>query len=151
MKRQALHAASLRLQHPVTGKAFQLIGETRCVSDLICGMLILAGLMFARHTTTFAVLCFSSLLCCTVCKTLLHKSAVLQCRLYLTGFEMQTVPALIHVYEGPVEHDQISDEGCCAAAPLPADMSEALQILNIAAPDSATLQALLGGSTECDK
>ena len=27
MKRQALHAASLKLQHPVTGKAFQLIGQ----------------------------------------------------------------------------------------------------------------------------
>lgn len=27
MKRQALHAASLRLQHPVTGRAIQLIGE----------------------------------------------------------------------------------------------------------------------------
>ena len=39
--------------------------------------------------------------------------------------------------------DQISDEFRCAAAPLPADMSGALQMLNIGAPDPATLQALL--------
>ena len=27
INRQALHAASLRLQHPITGQAFQLLGE----------------------------------------------------------------------------------------------------------------------------
>lgn len=37
----------------------------------------------------------------------------------------------------------VSDEDGYAAAPLPADMSEALQMLNIEAPDFATLQALL--------
>ena len=42
-----------------------------------------------------------------------------------------------------VKFRQCSDAACCVAAPLPTDMSEALQTLDVEAPDNVTLQELL--------
>lgn len=115
MKRQALHAASLRLKHPVTGRAFQLIGEF-CIAKATVFLAV------------FTLLCYIRRICCML----------------YAGLTQVLLGELSSQQRCPlVKRKPDSDEGCCAAAPLPADMSKALKMLNIEAPDFAMLQALL--------
>ena len=42
-----------------------------------------------------------------------------------------------------VYHSDYAEKGCLTAAPLPPDMVEALELLDIATPDRTALQAML--------